>query len=199
MVKRPDCLPAALLVGLCLLSGCSAVTSQHVRPDYETKYASSVLRISIIVTPLPAGSQAVGDLWSMMARQYVNQHRDFIVSVDQAGLVLPADACAAPIEGLLVLVPEVVRVDGGVQASVKGRLLSCADGRELWNVEAAGSFDEDDDDLALARSHWTLVVGPEVTPYVDASFRLLTAALETLPSPRFPSDEYLREKIELGE
>jgi probable lipoprotein (TIGR04455 family) len=42
-------------------------------------------------------------------------------------------------------------------------------------------------------------VGKEVSPYVVATFRLLTATLDTLPEPAFPNDAYAHEKIELGE
>ena len=46
---------------------------------------------------------------------------------------------------------------------------------------------------------WVGQTADLVDPYVVASFRLLTATLETLPSPKITDAEQVREKIDLGE
>jgi probable lipoprotein (TIGR04455 family) len=182
-----------------LLAACSPVQQSRVRDDYATADRTQTVRLKIVVAPLPEGSQDVGDLWSMMARSHVNQHRDFIVTEDLAAADVPADACSQGIEGVLRLEPQVKRAGDGVEAAVKARLTRCRDGEEVWAAEAAGSWDADDDDLVGVRAHWVKELGEPVSAYVVPSFRLLTATLDELPEPAFPSEAYAREKIELGE
>jgi probable lipoprotein (TIGR04455 family) len=184
---------------LLLLAACSPVRQTRLRDDYAADDRTRTVRLKIVVAPLPEGGQDVGDLWAMMARSHVNQHRDFIVTEDLAAAEVPADACAEGIEGLLRLEPDVKRAGDGVEAGVKARLTRCRDGEEVWAAEAAGSWDSDDDDLEGVRAHWVQELGEPVSAYVVPSFRLLTATLDELPRPAFPSEAYAREKINLGE
>ncbi len=184
---------------LLLLVACSPVQQSRVRDDYPAVDRTQTLRLKIVVAPLPDGSQDVGDLWALMARSHVNQHRDFIAVEDVAAAAVPPDACSEDIEGLLLLAPQVARDGDGVEAAVNARLTRCRDGEEVWAAEAAGSWASDDDDLAGVRAHWVKALGEPVSAYVVPSFRLLTATLDELPRPAFPNEAYAREKINLGE
>ena len=193
----------ALVLGLVMLAGCSTVKSSRVRPDYETVDKTQVKRLVVVTQPLPEGLQQVGELWSLIARRYVNQNRDFIA---RSNLALPGNPedpsfkglCVENLEGVLWLSPNVKRTGNGVEASVKAQLLRCRDGQEVWAAEAAGSWPSEDERYKELTAQYASELGPEVEPYVAPSFRLLSATLDTLPHPKL-SDEEVNEKIELGE
>lgn len=193
----------ALVLGLVLLAGCSAVKHSRVRPDYETVDKTQVKRLVVVTQPLPDGKKEVGELWSLIARRYVNQNRDFIARANVALDGSPEDTsfkglCVDNLEGVLWLSPDVKRTGKGVEASVKAQLLRCRDGQEIWAAEAAGSWPSEDERYKEINVQYTSELGPEVTPYVAPSFRLLSATLDTLPRPQL-SDADVEEKIELGE
>ena len=52
---------------------------QLTRPDYTQVDQQRVKRLVVVTQPLPDGKQSLGELWSLIARQYVNQNRDFLV------------------------------------------------------------------------------------------------------------------------
>ena len=193
----------ALMLGLVLLAGCATVKSSRVRPDYETVDKTQVKRLLVVTQPLPDGKQEVGELWSLITRRYVNQNRDFIAKANVALPNSPEDAsfqrlCTEGIEGILWLSPDVKRTGKGVEAAVKAQLLRCRDGQEVWTAEAAGSWPSEDDRYKELTAQYTSEIGPEVTPYVAPTFRLLSATLDTLPRPKL-GDADVEEKIELGE
>lgn len=174
--------------------------SARIRDDFAAADRTQTLRLGIVAAPLPAGDQDVGDLWSMMARKYINQHRDFIVTVDRAAPVVPLDACAPPLQGVLLLAGYAERRGPDeVAASLNARLLRCRDGVEVWSAQAAGVWPVDDADLVEARKYWVSQTSAAADPFVVASFRLLTATLETLPEPALADEAMIREKIDLGE
>ena len=193
----------ALVLGLVLLAGCATVRSSRVRPDYETVDKTQVKRLAVVTQPLPDGKQEVGELWSLIARRYVNQNRDFIA---KANLALPGNPedtshkglCVEGIEGILWLSPDVKRAGNGVEAAVKAQLLRCRDGQEVWAAEAAGSWPSEDERYTALTAQYTSELGPDVAPYVGPTFRLLSATLDTLPRPQL-NDADVEEKIELGE
>jgi len=135
----------------------------------------------------------------MMARKYVNAHRDFIVVQDRAEETVPADACGERIEGVLLLAGRADRRGDLVEAAVTARLVRCRDREEIWQTRAAGTWSTADADLVEARRHWVSQSAPVVEPYVVATYRLLTDVLTTLPHPAMPAESYVREKIDLGE
>ncbi|WNG50771.1 hypothetical protein F0U60_46565 [Archangium minus] len=193
----------ALVLGLVLLAGCSAVKHSRVRPDYETVDKTQVKRLVVVTQPLPDGKKEVGELWSLIARRYVNQNRDFIARSNVAIDGNPEDTsfkglCVDNFEGVLWLSPDVKRTGKGVEASVKAQLLRCRDGQEVWAAESAGSWPSEDERYKELNVQYTSELGPEVTPYVAPSFRLLSATLDTLPRPTL-NDAEVEEKIELGE
>ncbi|QRN98734.1 MXAN_6521/LA_1396 family lipoprotein [Archangium violaceum] len=193
----------ALVMGLALLAGCATVKNSHVRPDYETVDKTQVKRLAVVTQPLPDNVQKVGELWSLIARRYVNQNRDFIAKVNTAVDGNPEDTsfkdlCVEGIEGILWLFPTVKRTGAGVEAAVKAQLLRCRDGQEVWGAEAAGSWPSEDERYKELTAQYTGELGPDVTPYVAPTFRLLSATLDTLPRPQLGESD-VEEKIELGE
>ena len=193
----------ALALGLVLLAGCATVKSSRVRPDYEAVDKTQVKRLAVVTQPLPDGRQEVGELWSLIARRYVNQNRDFIARSSIAFPGTPEDTsfkglCVENLEGILWLSPDVKRTGKGLEAAVKAQLVRCRDGQEVWGAEAAGSWPSEDERYKETIAQYTSELGPEVSPYVAPTFRLLSATLDTLPRPQL-SEADVEEKIELGE
>ncbi|WP_164015330.1 MXAN_6521/LA_1396 family lipoprotein [Pyxidicoccus trucidator] len=191
------------VLGLGLLSACSTVKSHRLRDDYTQVDKQQVKRLVVVAQPLPDGKPAVGELWSLLARQWVNQNRDFIVKSNLALPDRPEDLsfkglCVEGIEGVLWLDPTVALKGDGAEASVKAKLTRCRDGEEVWAAEAAGSWGSKDEDYSQRVAQYVQELGEEVAPYVVPSAKLLAATLDTLPSPEL-NDADKDEKIELGE
>lgn len=193
----------APLLGLGLLAGCSAVKTHRVRGDYAQVDRTATKRLVVVAQPLPDEKPAVGELWSLIARQWVNQNRDFIVKDNVALPGRPADTtfkglCVEGVEGVLWLDPTIRLQGDGAEAEVKAQLLRCTDGQEVWAAEAAGSWGSRDEDYAARVTKFSEELGEEVAPYVVPTTKLLAATLETLPNPQLTEADK-DEKIELGE
>ncbi len=191
------------VLGLGLLAGCATVKNQRLRPDYDQVDKQQVKRLVVVTQPLPDGKTAVGELWSLVARQWVNQNRDFIVKSNVALPDRPADAafkglCVEGLEGVLWLDPGIVLKGDGAEASVKAKLVRCRDGEEVWAAEAAGSWGSKDEDYEQRVAQYVQELGEEVAPYVVPTTKLLAATLGTLPNPELTESDK-DEKIELGE
>jgi probable lipoprotein (TIGR04455 family) len=192
-----------LVLGLAVLVGCATVKNTFIRPDYEQVDRERVKRLAVVTQPLPDGKPSVGELWSLIARQYLNQNRDYLV---KSNLALPDAAsaeslkalCAEGIEGVLLLVPQVKRTGDGADVAVRARLMRCVDGEDTWNAEATGSWSSKDDKFAERTAQYVQELGAEVEPYVVPSFKLLRATLDTMPNPKL-NEQDIDEKIELGE
>ncbi|NTX11657.1 MXAN_6521/LA_1396 family lipoprotein [Myxococcus sp. CA056] len=193
----------APLLGLGLLAGCSAVKTHRVRGDYAQVDRKATKRLVVVAQPLPDEKPAVGELWSLIARQWVNQNRDFIVKDNVALPGRPSDTtfkglCVEGVEGVLWLDPSVSLKGDGAEAEVKAQLLRCTDGQEVWAAKAAGSWSSRDEDYAARVTKFSEELGEEVAPYVVPTTKLLAATLETLPNPELTEADK-DEKIELGE
>ncbi|MFY2562245.1 MXAN_6521/LA_1396 family lipoprotein [Corallococcus terminator] len=193
----------APLLGLGLLAGCSAVKTHRVRGDYAQVDRKATKRLVVVAQPLPDQKPAVGELWTLIARQWVNQNRDFIVKDNVALPGRPADAtfkglCVEGVEGVLWLDPSISLKGDGAEAEVKAQLLRCTDGQEVWAAEAAGSWGSRDEDYAARVTKFSEELGEEVAPYVVPTTKLLAATLDTLPNPELTEADK-DEKIELGE
>ncbi len=184
---------------VCVSTSCSPVTRSSVRPDFATVDRTQTLRLVVVTSPLPAGSENVGHLWAGIARKWTNQHRDFLVVDDFGAATLPGDLCSDGVQGILHLAPVAALEGDGAQVQVEARLVRCTDQVEIWSAAAAGSWSSKDDDLDGVRAYWARELGEEVGPWVVPTFRLVTATLETLPEPALPNEAWVREKIELGD
>jgi probable lipoprotein (TIGR04455 family) len=192
-----------LVLSLAVLAGCATVKNSFIRPDYEQVDKQRVKRLVVVTAPLPDGKQAVGDMWSLIARQYVNQNRDFLVKEHTTQAETLDDAalkalCVEGLEGVLLLVPQVKLNPGGADVAVRARLMRCVDGADVWNAEAAGAWDSQDEKFRERAAQYVQQFGAEVEPYVVPSYKLLQATLDALPNPQL-NDQDIDEKIELGE
>ena len=200
---------AVPLLLLLLATGCtSTLKNSRVRPDYESVDRARLKRLVVVTAPAPAEPEQLGELWSRIARRYVNQKRNFIVKAhtslpgraDAAELKRLCAEAAEGLEGVLLLEPtELRRVgsgkDAGVEEAVHARLLRCSDGQEVWSANAAGSFESDDAQLKESATLWTNGLSPSVEPYAAPAFRLLRPTLDSLPEPTPPAtDEETMEK-----
>ncbi len=192
------------ILALLFATGCAGVVKQaHVRDDWETAHRDQVKRLFILVQPLPDGKGAVGEMWAAIAARHVDLKREFIIKELKA---LPEDsqdplaaACGGgDVEAVLHLRPQVVRSGSGAEASLDATLRRCADGLELWRASSAGAWGMKDKKLTETIAGYTREFGPEVEPYVVASWHLLRSTLDTLPEPLLSEEDQL-EKIEHGQ
>jgi probable lipoprotein (TIGR04455 family) len=193
----------ALMLGLAVLTACATVKNSFTRPDYEQVDKERVKRLVVVTQPLPDGKQALGELWSLIARQYVNQNRDFLVkqNLSHAEPATPDSLkalCTEGIEGVLLLDPQMKLNKDDVDVAVRARLMRCADSEDIWSAEAAGSWGSRDEKFRERAAQYVQQFGPEVEPYVVPTYKLLQATLDTLPNPKL-NDQDIDEKIELGE
>lgn len=182
-----------------MLAGCATVKSSRVSKDWEKVDSQRVKRLVVVTQPYPAGEEKVAQLWSTIAARRVDLKRDFIIKdkLTKSGEAPfdPKELCSEDIEGVLWLQPDVTRKGDGVEAAVKGHLIRCVDGLEVWSADAAGSWSSHEDKLAQTVKDYTDELGPEVEPYVVASYHLLNDTLDTLPNPVLTEEEK-DEKIE---
>lgn len=186
-----------ILVGA-VLCGCGPVRSTMVRKDYAEKDAHQTVRLVVVTAPLPDGKQAVGQLWSEVARHYANDHRDFIVKNAVAGATEPPDLCANGVEGVLHLQPTAQVAGSGVEESVHARLTRCRDGGLVWSAEAGGSWSSTDPNVKDVVEHYVTELGEVVRPFVAPAYHLLKATLDALPTPVL-DDKGKDEKIDLSD
>ncbi len=188
------------LVPLLLLASCSVVRHSRISDDFERVDKHRIRRLVVVTQPLPEGKEKVGELFSLVARRYVNQKRDFLVKESLAadGDFKLAERCVEGIEGVLWLLPRVRTQSGGVEAELEAKLYRCPDGHEVWSAESGGSFPTSSEALADVTRLYAQELGEEVAWYVPAAFDLLRPTLDTLPNPVLTEADR-EEKIELGD
>ena len=178
-------------------AACSAVQHVELRDDYATTDRLSTVRIAVVVAPLPGGREDLGQLWATLAARYANQHRDFLARPALFAASLPAEACAAPRQGVLHLLPT-ARVDGDeVAVTVTASLRRCADDVQIWQASGKGSWASADDELAEMTRTYSEEVGEAVRAHVAPTYRLLRAVLAELPEPKLTDDQDVMDKIEM--
>lgn len=187
-----------LLILAIALTACGPSVDSFVRADYPQVDARSVKRIALIVTPPPGGDEATGRMWSLVARRWANQHRNFIVKRNTTTLTFDRAAACAGMQGVIRLDPGVKPDGDGFSVELDAELLRCTDGERIWSAQVAGSFEGNDENVQAMREVYEREVGAGVGPQVAAAIHSVRAAFETLPQPVLTEDEEM-EKIELGE
>lgn len=176
-----------LCISVAAFSSCSIVKASMVRDDWKSDDATKVKRLAIVVRPAPAANQKAGEAWARIARRYVNQKRDFLVKKELVPATAPqlSEVCGGEdaIEGVLFLEPNAVAKGDGFEVDVKGRLARCADGRESWTGQAAGSFPAKDQLLVEVTAVYVKEFGVEVESLVAPAMNVLRPLLDTLPQP----------------
>ena len=171
-------------------AGCPAVLrSTRLRPDYQQVDKYKTKRLAIVTTPAPAGNAKAAELWSQIARDYVNLKRQFIVKAqlgaqDTGGQAYePKSACGEGLEGVLWLRPKMTAKGEGFEAEVSAQLIRCTDGEAIWTAEGGGSWPSVDPGLQEIVKIYADQFGAEVEPFVVPTFRLLHAVLGAMPDP----------------
>ncbi len=180
---------------LLLATGCGASVHSWTRDDYVAVDQKQVKHLSLQVRGV---SEPVHKLWSLLARRYVNQHRNFIIRpAELAGDATIGVACAGK-EGLLAL--DVVQQAKGPEIAVnlQAKIQRCRDGEPVWTGAVQGSWASDEATVAELRAHYVAELGKGIEAYVAPAFLALKALVATLPEPVLSDDEQM-EKIELGE
>ena len=186
------------LAFLLLLPACGPSVTSFVRADYAQVDARAVKRVALVVAPTPGGDEPTGRMWSLVARRWANQHRNFIVKRNATAAAFDRAAACAGMHGVIRLDPGVKPDGDGFAVDLSAELLRCTDGEVVWSAQVAGSFDADDEHVQAMRAIYEREVGPAVGPQVAAAIHSVRAAFETLPQPVLTEEEEM-EKIELGE
>lgn len=183
---------------LLFLAACGPSVHSQLRADYDDIDRQHVARVAVVATPLPNDDALQGKLWSLLARRYINQHRDFIVKNHSAAPTLQRDAACTGQDGVLVLQVSARPKGGDVAIELRAQLLRCRDGEEVWSGSVRGSWPSAEPNVGELRAHYAAEVGEAIEPFVAPAFYALRALLETLPQPVL-DDAAQMEKIELGE
>lgn len=189
------------------VSGCSTpLRYSRIRPDYARIDRELTKRLLVVTSPNPDDDAKLGELWSTVARRYINGHRQFIAKASQSAPEGPAaqdpvELCSGEeYDGVVWLKPTVVRHEGAnvVRAAVAAKLLRCRDGGTVWAAGAEGTFKSDDPEVKELAEIYVAELGEEIRPWFPATFKVLKAALDTMPDPLLTEADK-DEKIELGE
>jgi probable lipoprotein (TIGR04455 family) len=196
---------AAFLFLLLSATGCATVKNNWTEPDYDSTDRTQVKRLVVLTSPFPDGSKEVASLFDHIAQDYVNLHRNFLAKATAygpapEGAFAPAALCSSmqedQIEGVLWLAPTARRDGGDVAETVDAKLLRCSDQKTIWSAQAKGTWSSEDSTIKEQVQLYQSQIDPSVGPYVAPTFRLLKAALDTLPDPTL-TDADKDEKIAL--
>ena len=179
------------------LVGCGAVDRSYVRKDFESTDRTQTIRVAVVTSPYPDENETVGQMWSLIAQRYVNDHRDYIVREAKTAPTVSKELCGGKIEAILRLTPQIHRYGEGVTAKMNASLIRCRDWALIWSAESDGSWDSTDPKLVEVTERYVEKFGEEVRPYVAPTFRILKDTLQTLPKPSIKDNEAAQtEKIE---
>ena len=194
-------LAGLLIWAMLLLAACGPHRKAWVHPAYENEDQRQTLRLGVTTSPAPGGDAVMAELWTALARQYANQHRDFIArGFSMEGMEEPSSHCGTGHEAILHIEP--TRVDAtarGYALALSARMVRCRDGAVIWKATARGRFKSQDPHLVEVKARYEALFGDEIGPVVAPSFRLIRAALSNLPRPVLETDDDIMEKILLGE
>jgi len=198
-----DLFRALVFILVASSTGCSTLRSSWIRDDYPASDRTETLRLGVLTDPAHV-SPEICELMSLVARRYVNQKRDFIVKENACGA--KPSSCRDGLEGLLLLRPSSTLHHEGedeaklkVELSLDAELIRCRDGQAIWRAEGQGQWGSQDKNVSELVATYVGELGEAVRPFVPASFHLLRAVLDSLPTPVLMGEEAIMEKIELGE
>lgn len=178
-----------------LTSACGASVKSWVREDYAAQDQSQVKHLALQVRGLPAEQQR---LWYLMARRYINQHRNFILRPAELAHEATLGVACAGQEGVLGLDVAQALKGSDVALQVQGRIQRCRDGQEVWTGSVQGAWSSDEATVAELKAHYVKELGEAIAPFVAPAFLAIKALVATLPQPVITGDDEM-EKIELGE
>ncbi len=186
-----------LLLASLVLSACTPIRSVWLRTDWDATQANQIKRIQVLVSPLPENREDLGALWGLLAKEYINEHLDFLVySARWAENLSPRDACAAPLDGILLLQPLIRRKGNWLFVSAQAQLYSCHEHQVLWRAHGRLTGPVADRLFLATAATYAERLGEPVRDYVAASFRLLQQLADRLPKPRLTEAD-IDEKIDL--
>ncbi len=185
-----------ILAAIALLAtGCGASVQSWTRDDYAAADQKQVKHLSLQVRGV---GEPLRRMWTLLARRYVNQHRNFILRpAELASDASLGTACAGK-EGVLGLEVSHLGRGGEIAVNLQAKILRCRDGEPVWTGVVQGSWPSDEPTVAELRAHYVAELGNDIEAYVAPAFLALKALVATLPEPILTDDDQM-EKIELGE
>jgi len=194
---EPFVRPAFILALLITLPACSSVQESYLHPDYERVDRNSLKRVRIYAESPSGAPAAVADLMGRMAREYVNQKKNYlIVGIEPAPNPPAVPIVEEPLDGLIYLRPTRVTKDGDDVHMEIMAMLFRKSGEKVWYALARDTEAAKNEDLEKMTGVWVRRVGEAVRPYVAPLFVLYKDLFESLPSPVLTEGEEW-EKIEL--
>jgi probable lipoprotein (TIGR04455 family) len=193
-----------LVLALALAAtGCGPKVQTWLRDDYATVDSKVVKRLTVVVASTPNGDAKQAEMWALLARRYVNQHRNFLVKMQTSAPDWTVESACnppanGPIEGALLLTPAVQKQEADVQIDLPAKLVRCRDREPVWTGEVHGKWASADETVAALKEHYVKELGAGIEAWVAPAFLALKALVATMPQPTLSDDEQM-EKIELGE
>ncbi|MBI5608513.1 MAG: MXAN_6521/LA_1396 family lipoprotein [Deltaproteobacteria bacterium] len=187
---------ARLLLAIVLLaSGCGASVQSWTREDWPQADQKQVKHLSLQVRGV---GEPLRRMWTLLARRYVNQHRNFIIRpAELASDASLGTACAGK-EGVLALEVSHLGRRSEIAVNLQAKIQRCRDGEPVWTGAVQGAWPSDEPTVAELRAHYVAELGQEIEAYVAPAFLALKALVATLPEPILTDDDQM-EKIEIGD
>ena len=211
-----------VVIGVMLItSGCGAARQTYLVPSYQAQERTQVVRLEVVTASADidqetSPSQAILEMWALMAQRYLNDHRDFLVVNRRVATTvkeLTQVSCADKTQGRLVLTGQARPDDDQAHIRLWARLVRCPDqesGRDvksqdqrgerlglIWSADVDHTSSSQDEVLVTLRQRYTKRFGAVVEDYAAPSFLALKNLLELAPKPKLTLEEDVIEKIEL--
>lgn len=184
-----------VFLALFLVSACGASVHSQTREDYAQIDQHQVKHLAMVVVTSPPEQK---QMWTLLTRRYVNQHRNFIIRpVNLADEPTAGTACQGR-EGVLEIATQMQPKGSDVAVKLAAKINRCRDGELMWSGGVEGAWESDDETVAELRAHYAAELGDAVQQWVGPAFMALKALVATMPQPTLIDAEEM-EKIELGE
>lgn len=178
-----------------LVPACGASVHSQTREDYAQIDQNLVKHLAMVVVTSPPEQK---QMWTLLTRRYVNQHRNFIIRpVNLPDEPTAGTACQGR-EGVLEIATLMRPKGADVAVVLAAKITRCRDGELVWSGGVDGAWESDDETVAELRAHYAAELGDAVQKWVGPAFMALKALVATMPQPTLIDAEEM-EKIELGE